>query len=273
MDQARMFIYLLGAVVLLFFLAFGFRKSSRSSLLAADSESLEASVSSASMLDAPPTETTEVAPGLGFEVVSSKEKAINDFIAKMGREAAIYESDPMSGQDLQSKIGQKEWSHMVHETFQHRTHAQEKTSYDYYDENLIVMNIMAPSGFVFSGSDILQALTCQGFSYAVPGVFQRHNAEQQVQFKAVSAVGNGFFPPRHLDQFETPGISLFMELDKLENPRAAFRQMLTDAHELNYALGGSLKDAAGDNLSQQSVAHYLASIKLVEESLRAEMHA
>ena len=110
---------------------------------------------------------------------------------------------------------------------------------------VIVIHVVANPGYVFSGEDLLQAITDEGLRFGDMDIFHRHEHEDgsgRVMFSMANMLKPGTFDLSNLASFETPGVSLFMHLPVPHDSLAAFRTMTKVAKSLVTALGGELKD-------------------------------
>ena len=72
-------------------------------------------------------------------------------------------------------------------------------------------------------------------------------------FRAANIVNPGTFDPDTVDQFSTPGISMFMLLPAPVNNLLAFEQMLAVARRLAEALDGRLLDSGRQEMTAQAI--------------------
>ncbi|RRJ84418.1 cell division protein ZipA [Aestuariirhabdus litorea] len=125
-------------------------------------------------------------------------------------------------------------------------------------EEIIVINVVSRPGQVFSGEALLQQLLAQGLKYGEMSIFHRHeqfNGQGPVQFSLANGVEPGSFDLDHMDQLQTPLVTLFMGLPGPREPLKAFEMMATAAQTLARELGGELKDESRSVMTQQTLAH------------------
>ena len=130
-------------------------------------------------------------------------------------------------------------------------------------ETVITINIMAEDGSEFSGSSLLQELLTLGFKYGEMGVFHRYqnaNGQGERWFCLANAINPGSFDLDNMEQFTTPGLTLFMLLPGPQKPLEAFENMINAANKLQSCLGGKLEDGSHSALTQQRVQHYREEI-------------
>lgn len=85
-----------------------------------------------------------------------------------------------------------------------------------------------------------------GFKFGEMDIFHRHedlNGKGEVLFSMINMVKPGTFNPYRMEQFSTPGVSLFMQLPLRSNAAFAFEHMLQAADQLASDLDAMLTDA------------------------------
>ena len=130
-------------------------------------------------------------------------------------------------------------------------------------ETVITINIMANGDDEFPGSNLLQEFLTLGFKYGEMGVFHRYqnaNGQGERWFCLANAINPGSFDLDKMDDFTTPGLTLFMLLPGPQKPLEAFENMLNAANKLQSMLGGKLEDGSHSALTQQRIQHYREEI-------------
>jgi len=230
-----------------------------------------------------PEETAQVEETQSLEIeepvtvwpqVTEEEQETINVMSQAGQAALASTEEAVKPFVLAEKPDALHWQKMVKSGFKKRVVKEENPFNDpnsFYNGGLLVLNVMAPRGYVFQGEDVFSVCDAQGLVLTEIGIFESYDAQGSVNFSVASAEDPGVFNPNALADQVTMGLTCFIELDMVTNPKMAFRKMLACAHELNYLLGGELLDDTGIYLSQQSVSKYLARIKHVETS-REAMH-
>jgi cell division protein ZipA len=130
---------------------------------------------------------------------------------------------------------------------------------------IVVLNVMAPRSTFFFGRDIVEVLDQQGLGYGKRGIYHCYSEiDGSSEFYVASAMKPGYFDLENIHQFTTPGLTFFMDLSQVAEPKKAFKHMLTVVHEVARQLGGDILDDHRQRLTQASVSEYLARIKGVE---------
>jgi cell division protein ZipA len=126
-------------------------------------------------------------------------------------------------------------------------------------QQILVMHLMAPKGEKLSGRDLQEAALKVGFRYGELKIFQRHldeNGSGEVLFSMANLVNPGTFDLNTIDEMTTPGVTLFMALDDLEDPVAAFNVMVESVDTLVEALELSVLDETRSSMTRQTIDHY-----------------
>jgi cell division protein ZipA len=126
-------------------------------------------------------------------------------------------------------------------------------------QQILVMHLMAPKGELLSGRDLQEAALKVGFRYGELKIFQRHLHEDgsgEVLFSMANLVNPGTFDLNTIDEMTTPGVTLFMALDDIEDPVAALEVMTASVDTLVEELGLSVLDETRSSMTRQTIDHY-----------------
>ena len=129
---------------------------------------------------------------------------------------------------------------------------------------VVVINVMAQPGSVFSGDELLQVLITAGLKFGDMNIFhQRLNNENKspIIFSVANILNPGSFDLNNMEEFSTLGISLFLALPTPINNLEAFKQMLQVAQLIREALDGELKDDHRNVMTAQTIEHYRQRIR------------
>jgi cell division protein ZipA len=124
--------------------------------------------------------------------------------------------------------------------------------------DVIVINVMARSGFAIPGQKLLETLLACDVRFGDMDIFHRYGREGQrrfVLFSIANLVEPGTFDLDRMDEFSTPGICMFMRLPGPPDPQEAFHVMLETARVLSEQLDADLYDDQHCKLRQQSLEH------------------
>jgi cell division protein ZipA len=125
-------------------------------------------------------------------------------------------------------------------------------------DEVLIVNVMARKGEFFAGPDLLNAMLSQGLRYGDMDIFHRHESVDgrgRILFSAANIVVPGTFDLDTMDDFTTPGISLFLSLPIAGDSLSAYNLMVTSAQAIADALQGELKDEQRSVMTRQTIEH------------------
>jgi cell division protein ZipA len=108
---------------------------------------------------------------------------------------------------------------------------------------LVTLYVMARNGMQFNGNDLYQALINAGLSFGKMRIFhyyEDHDPQRAELFSLASAVNPGTIDIDNLAQFTTPGLTLFLNVNSLANPKMALEIMIAVAEQLAEDLDGAV---------------------------------
>ena len=138
--------------------------------------------------------------------------------------------------------------------------AQEESPVD-IPKLIIQINIKAKSE-PFNGLKIEKAMKDTGLKMGKLPIYQRvtGDARQTPLFNVASMVEPGIFPSKDVEDFATPGLTLFTQLPAPGDGMAVFSDMLFTAERLATILGGELQDETHSALTKQTIEHLRSQI-------------
>jgi len=125
-------------------------------------------------------------------------------------------------------------------------------------EEVLIINVMAFKGEMFNGGDLLDIVLKCGMRYGSMDIFHRYSdakGEGTLLFSMANMVKPGTFDLDAMDEFETPGVSLFMTLPLNADSMQSFDLMLDTAKAIAETLDGELKDEQRSVMTRQTVEH------------------
>ena len=132
------------------------------------------------------------------------------------------------------------------------------------EDKIIVIYIMSPPGGRFTGNDVRRAVETAALRYGNMNIFHRlvdpDNQDSDAVFSLANSVEPGIFDLDTLDDFSTPGLTLFMQLPGPLNGITALDSMLAAAHIIATELHGELRDQSRSVLSKQTIEHLHSDI-------------
>jgi cell division protein ZipA len=144
----------------------------------------------------------------------------------------------------------------------------EETGYE--PEEVLVINVMSVGNDRFRGDELLDVIVDCGMRYGDMQIFHRHhqaNGKGPLLFSMANMVKPGTFELNAMDEFETPGVSLFMTLPMQSNSMEAFNIMADTAMAIADHLGGELKDEHRSVMTAQTLEHCRQRIRDFERKL------
>jgi cell division protein ZipA len=125
-------------------------------------------------------------------------------------------------------------------------------------EEVLIINVMAHKGEMFNGGELLDIILQCGMRYGNMDIFHRHSdtkGEGALLFSMANMVKPGTFDLDAMDEFETPGVSLFMTLPINADSMQSFDLMADTARAIAETLGGELKDEQRSVMTRQTLEH------------------
>ena len=129
---------------------------------------------------------------------------------------------------------------------------------------VIVINVMAGEGKLFSGNELLHAAVTCGLTFGDMNIFHLRcgpHDKGPVLFSLANILNPGTFDLNNMTQFSTVGVSLFLALPAVESNFDAFEQMLTVAQRLCELLDGELRDDQRNVMTTQTIEHYRQRVR------------
>ena len=103
---------------------------------------------------------------------------------------------------------------------------------------------------------MVDMLRAQGLKFGAMNIFHRIDPMTKARdFSVANAVEPGVFDLADLENFNSRGLSFFLQLPGPEDPLAALDDMVQVVRTLAAELGGEVKDEGMSVLTGQTVAH------------------
>ncbi len=138
---------------------------------------------------------------------------------------------------------------------------------------VLVINVMARRGQVFTGSTILNAFVQNGLRYGDMDIFHRHESADgkgKVLFSLANIVMPGTFDLSEMNYFESPGFSMFLSLPISGDSLGVYELMADTAQAIALELGGELKDENRSVMTRQTIEHDRQRVIEYERQKRLE---
>ena len=233
-------------------------KSSRSlfSVFARKSKQSRGAVDSAQLA----TATIEMKTAVVDEPddVLLEEEYVQVDIDDVEHEESVY-AESATGEEIADELDQKRTATLAIEPEEQEAHPEE-----FEHSEVLVLNVAARDGRVFSGDDLLRVLITSGLKFGDMNIFHKRLSKEHqgtVVFSVANMLNPGTFDLNNMDDFTTLGISFFLALPTPINNLDAFEQMLDVAQEIRATLGGDLKDDHRNAMTGQTIEHYRQRIR------------
>ncbi|MDX2321721.1 MAG: cell division protein ZipA [Moritella sp.] len=144
---------------------------------------------------------------------------------------------------------------------------------DAAEEAVFVINIMAREGKNIAGAELLQELSAFGFKFGAMDIFHRHvdaAGKGPVIFSLANMVKPGIFDIDSMEQFKSPGVSLFMMFPCAGQASHNYNLMLGAAERIADGVDGLLMDASRNPLLEDAIEQEQAFIRQLESRALAK---
>ena len=126
------------------------------------------------------------------------------------------------------------------------------------DQLLVVLTLMAPGQYRFSGTRVVEVLGRCGLHYGAMQLFhfshQSLSGGEDVVFSVANVVEPGTLDPAQLAGTSTPGLSFILQLPGPLADAEALEKLLDVGKRAAYDLGGELCDETRSVLTEQGIA-------------------
>ncbi|MCK4587218.1 MAG: cell division protein ZipA [Gammaproteobacteria bacterium] len=122
---------------------------------------------------------------------------------------------------------------------------------------VLVLTVLAKDENLFSGGNIKNALEAERVKHGDMDIFHFHmTGKKDSVFSVASIVEPGVFDLPTIDDYETPGLSLFCQFPNPMAGAGAFDVLLKKARSIADKLNGQLCDDKRNQLTEQAIGHY-----------------
>jgi cell division protein ZipA len=139
-------------------------------------------------------------------------------------------------------------------------------------DKIIQINVVPRKGVsLFRGDDILCVVAELEMEYGEMDIYHRYSDRDgagATLFSLANMVHPGTFPIAAMDEFTTPGLTLFALLPGQLDGLTLFSEMLSAAEKLATLLDGSLQDESHSDLSKQTIEHMRHEIQEYHRQLQ-----
>ena len=168
------------------------------------------------------------APAAGFSSFSQKLEAFSEMLSPKRRKL-VAESEPA---DL-----------------------DEQTADDpKYAQKIVTLHVVAAPNTVLSGDDLLSVFERRGYHFGDMNIFHSMH-EGETVFSVAKMIEPGYFDINDLESFQTPGITLILQLPGPVPADVAFAVLVSEAYEIAEELNATVLDEQHSTLTKQTVQH------------------
>ena len=143
-------------------------------------------------------------------------------------------------------------------------------------EKIVILYVVIAKPYKIDGPSLLEVLNAIGLEYGELDIFHHYVerfGDKQILFSLANMVNPGRFDLDHIDDFRTPGVSLFMRLPGPVEGLKAFNIMLDCAETLAARFRGQLLDDTHSVLTKQAADHLREEIQLFSLRHSSMAHA
>ena len=112
----------------------------------------------------------------------------------------------------------------------------------------------------FPGQGLVEVLLNSGMTFGEMDIFHQLDDRGAQLFSLASALEPGTFNLSSLDQFSTPGVTLFMRVHELAEPLQVLDSMLSVADKVAQELNGEVRDETRSVMTPQTIEHCRQSL-------------
>jgi len=123
-------------------------------------------------------------------------------------------------------------------------------------EDLVVIHVMAKNDGELSGSAVLELLLAAGLRHGPMDIFHYRNPKGYTEFSLANCVRPGTFDPDSMNQVNTPGVTLFMQLPTAADAMESFEHMYEMASFIAQHLDAEILDEGHSSVTKQRLAYY-----------------
>ena len=133
-------------------------------------------------------------------------------------------------------------------------------------EDLVIVHVMAPNKGELSGSLLLDLLITAGLRHGPMNIFHYRNPQGITEFSLANCIQPGTFDPDAMNQVNTPGVTLFMQLPTAADALESFGHMIEMAKFLAKNLDAVVLDEDHSSVTGQRIEYYREKIRAFERS-------
>jgi cell division protein ZipA len=121
-------------------------------------------------------------------------------------------------------------------------------------ERILALHVRAPAGETLAGGALVDAFAAEGLEFGPYDAYHLKTDAGAIVFTVVNMVEPGTFPAEGMDEFFTPGLTMFMLLSATGGVEA-LSKMVACARRLASRLDAEVLDEGGSTFTNQRAAH------------------
>jgi len=123
-----------------------------------------------------------------------------------------------------------------------------------FASKIVTLHVVAPSDQLIPGDHLLDLFERRGYHYGEMNIFHSmHNGT--TVFSIAKMIEPGYFDINHIESFDTPGITLILQLPGPVPADVSFEVLVSEAFEMANELGATVLDERRSTLTKQTVQH------------------
>lgn len=131
---------------------------------------------------------------------------------------------------------------------------EDKVADPAFASKIITLHVVAQPNTTISGEHLLELFERRGYHFGDMNIFHSmHNGT--TVFSIAKMIEPGFFDINDLQSFETPGVTLFLQLPGPVPADVSFEVLISEAFEMANELGATVLDGDRSTLSKQTLQH------------------
>lgn len=123
-----------------------------------------------------------------------------------------------------------------------------------YTTKIVTLHVVAPPNSVLPGDQLLDTFERRGYHFGDMNIFHSMHNEATV-FSIAKMVEPGYFDINDPESFQTPGVTLILQLPGPVSADVAFEVLVSEAFEIGNELGATVLDERRSTLTKQTVQH------------------
>lgn len=123
-----------------------------------------------------------------------------------------------------------------------------------YAQKIVTLHVVAAPNSVLAGEDLLSVFERRGYHYGDMNIFHSMH-EGSTVFSVAKMIEPGYFDINDMESFQTPGITLILQLPGPVPADVAFAVLVSEAYEMAQELNATVLDEQHSTLTKQTVQH------------------